>query len=164
MDVTVVDMRVEDWNSVRAIYQEGVATGDATFETDVPEWKEWDASHIPTCRLVARTGGQVAGWAALSAVSSRCVYGGVAEVSVYVAEAARDRGIGRRLLQALVEASEAESIWTLQAGIFPENEISIALHKICGFRIVGRREGLGQMHGVWRDVTLMERRSTIVGV
>ena len=133
-------------------------------ETDIPEWEDWDANHFPTCRIVARIGGRVVGWAALSAISSRRVYGGVAEVSVYVAEAARGRGIGRRLLQALVEASEGEGIWTLQAGIFPENEISIALHKTCGFRIVGYREGLGQMQGVWRDVTLMERRSRVVGV
>jgi len=164
MDVTVEDMRVEDWKTIRAIYQEGIATGHATFETDIPEWAEWDASHFATCRLVARIGGQVAGWAALSAISSRCVYGDVAEVSVYVAEASRGRGVGRRLLQALVEASEGEGIWTLQAGIFPENEGSIALHKTCGFRSIGRREGLGQLHGVWRDVVLMERRSKVVGV
>jgi phosphinothricin acetyltransferase len=164
LEATVVDMRKEDWQIVRAIYQEGIATGNATFELAVPEWQVWDANHLPTCRLVARTEGQVIGWAGLSAVSSRHVYRGVAEVSVYVAEAARGMGIGRRLLQSLVEASEREGIWTLQAGIFPENEISIALHKACGFRVVGRREKLGQMHGIWRDVVLMERRSKVAGV
>jgi phosphinothricin acetyltransferase len=157
-------MRAEDWTAVRAIYQEGIATGNATFELHLPEWQEWDANHLPACRLVARTGGQVTGWAAVSAVSSRCVYAGVAEVSVYVAEAARGQGIGRRLLQSLVGASEREGIWTLQAGIFPENEISIALHRACGFRIVGHREKLGRMHGVWRDVILMERRSKVAGI
>jgi phosphinothricin acetyltransferase len=164
MDVTVADMGAEDWPAVLAIYQEGIATGNATFETEVRGWEVWDANHLPHSRLVARAGDQVAGWAALSSVSSRCVYGGVAEVSVYVAEAARGRGIGKRLLRALVEASERAGIWTLQAGIFPENEISIGLHEACGFRIVGCREKLGQLHGIWRDVTLMERRSEVVGV
>ena len=164
MGVTIAELRVEDWHAVKAIYKEGIATGHATFETDVPHWKEWDRSHLRACRLVARTGGEVAGWAALSGVSTRCVYGGVAEVSVYVAEAARCQGLGTLLLQNLVRASEREGIWTLQAGIFPENVASIALHMTCGFRLVGRRHRIGQMHGVWRDVILMERRSEITGI
>jgi len=162
--VSIEPMRPEDWSAVRAIYLEGIATGNATFETAAPEWEKWDAAHIPACRLVARLDGDVAGWAALSAVSSRCVYAGVAEVSVYIAEAARGRGIGLRLLSGLVAASEEAGIWTLQAGIFPENEASVRLHERCGFRIVGRRERLGQLQGTWRDVLLMERRSGVVGV
>jgi L-amino acid N-acyltransferase YncA len=129
-----------------------------------PEWPEWDAAHRDDCRLVARRTGQVVGWAALSPVSRRCVYGGVAEVSVYVAESARGQGIGRALLSALIDASEAAGIWTLQAGIFPENEASVRLHKSCGFRVVGRRERIGQLHGVWRDTLLLERRSRHAGV
>lgn len=164
MDVTISEMGVGDWYEVKAIYVEGIATGHATFETDVPQWEEWDSNHLQACRLVARTGGEVAGWAALSGVSNRCVYGGVAEVSVYVAEAARYQGLGTRLLQNLVQASEREGIWTLQAGIFPENEASIVLHINCGFRIVGHRQQIGQMHGIWRDVILMERRSKVTGI
>jgi L-amino acid N-acyltransferase YncA len=160
----IEDMKDEDWDAVRSIYREGIATGNATFEMEVPDQDSWDQGHLGACRLVARQGDQVVGWAALSPVSSRCVYGGVAEVSIYVTEMAWGQGIGKRLLQALVAASEREGIWTLQAGIFPENEVSIALHEACGFRIVGRREGLGQMHGAWRDVILMERRSKTVGV
>jgi phosphinothricin acetyltransferase len=157
-------MTPQDWPAVRTIYVEGIATGNATFETSPPEWEKWDAAHISTCRLVARMNGAVLGWAALSAVSSRCVYAGVAEVSVYVCGAARGRGIGLQLLSALVEASEQADIWTLQAGIFPENEASVRLHERCGFHIVGRRERLGQLKGKWRDVLLMERRSGVVGV
>ncbi len=157
-------MTQEHWEAVRVIYQEGIATGNATFETAVPEWKEWDERHLPSCRLVARSYSNVLGWAALSPVSSRCVYGGVAEVSIYVAEQARGQGIGRRLLAALVEASEQNGIWTLQAGIFPENAASIQLHQQAGFRIVGRRERIGCMDGRWRDTVLMERRSAVVGV
>ncbi len=164
MNVSVDNMKEEDWPAIRSIYVEGIATGDATFETGAPEWEEWDQAHLPGCRLVARSGGEVVGWAALSSVSGRCVYSGVAEVSVYVASAARGRGVGKALLEALVEASERAGIWTLQAGMFPENSISIALHKSCGFREVGRRERLGQLHGVWRDVVLLERRSKTVGV
>lgn len=159
-------MQPGDWQAVRAIYAEGIATGNATFETTVPEWEEWDASHRADCRLVALNGADsVLGWAALSPVSDRCVYGGVAEVSVYVAEAARGNGIGRKLLVRLVTESEAAGVWTLQAGVFPENAASIALHKRCGFREIGRREKLGQTKdGVWRDVLLLERRSQIIGV
>lgn len=157
-------MTAEDWPAVRAIYLEGIATGNATFETSAPKWEKWDAAHTATCRLVARSQDEVLGWAALSTVSSRCVYAGVAEVSVYVAEAARGRGLGLQLLSGLVTASEQAGIWTLQAGIFPENEASVRLHERCGFRILGRRERLGQLKGIWRDVLLMERRSRVVGV
>ena len=158
-------MRAEDWPSVRAIYVQGIATGQATFETEAPAWEEWNAAHMENCRFVAREAGEIVGWAALSPVSGRCVYGGVAEVSVYVAESARGQGIGKKLLQELIAVSEKAGIWTLQAGIFPENVPSIELHKVCGFREVGYRERIGQMHdGVWRDVVLMERRSKVIGV
>jgi L-amino acid N-acyltransferase YncA len=162
---TVIDvMQPEDWPAVRAIYFEGIATKNATFETDAPEWEKWDSSHLKACRLVARLDGQVVGWAALSPVSSRCVYAGVAEESIYISEVARGQGVGKKLLSALVDASERAGIWTLQTGIFPENEISIRLHERCGFRVLGVREKIGQMDGVWRDVVLMERRSQVVGV
>jgi L-amino acid N-acyltransferase YncA len=164
VDVAVGIMQDGDWEAVRLIYGEGIATGDATFETEVPEWEDWDRSHARDCRLVARRGGQVVGWAALSPVSARRAYAGVAEVSVYVALPARGQGVGRALLRALIEESERRGFWTLQAGIFPENEASIALHRACGFRIVGHRERLGRMCSVWRDVVLMERRSEVVGV
>lgn len=152
-------MREEDWPAVKTIYEEGIATGLATFETEAPPWKEWNEDHLAKCRLVARDRGQVVGWAALSKVSGRCVYAGVAEVSVYVAAKARGRGIGRALLGQLVKESEEAGIWTLEAGIFPENVASIAIHQACGFREVGLRQRLGQLAGIWRDVLLMERRS-----
>jgi L-amino acid N-acyltransferase YncA len=158
----IVPMSAEDWNAVRAIYLEGIATGNATFEACAPEWAIWDAGHLTECRFVAREGAAVIGWAALSPVSGRCVYAGVAEVSVYVAERARGRKIGQALLSALVDASEKRGIWTLQAGIFPENTSSVRLHQHCGFRMVGTREKLGKMNGRWRDVVLMERRSSAI--
>jgi L-amino acid N-acyltransferase YncA len=164
MDLEITPMDAGDWKVVQTIYREGIATGNATFETAAPDWDEWDRNHLRTCRLVARSGREVVGWGALSPVSSRCVYGGVAEVSVYVAASYRGQGIGKALLQALIKESERGGIWTLQAGIFPENEASIVLHRRCGFRIVGRRERLGQLRGVWRDVILMERRSKVTGV
>ncbi len=163
MRVEIQAMTEADWQSVQEIYREGLATGLASFETDVPEWEHWDETHLTDCRFVAWQGDRLLGWAALSPVSSRCVYGGVGEVSVYVGEGARGRGVGRRLLSALVEASERAGLWTLQAGIFPENFASVTLHEKCGFRVVGRRERLGQRHGVWRDVLLLERRSTVIG-
>src|SRR5690606_12606162 len=158
MDVVIDVMQPEDWPAVRAIYLEGIATKNATFETDAPEWEKWDSSHLKVCRLVARLDGQVVGWAALSPVSSRRVYAGLAEESIYISEVARGQGVGKKLLNALIEASEQAGIWTLQTGIFPENEISIRLHERCGFRVLGVREKIGQMDGVWRDVVLMERR------
>jgi len=157
-------MTPKDWAEVRAIYLEGIATGDATFETEAPPWERWDATHRSGERFVAWEGGAILGWAALSAVSDRCVYGGVAEVSVYVAAAARGKGVGAALLQQLIEASEGAGVWTLQAGVFPENRASVALHERLGFRQVGRRERLGKMSGVWRDVLLLERRSVRAGV
>ncbi|HTZ75532.1 MAG TPA: GNAT family N-acetyltransferase [Candidatus Aquilonibacter sp.] len=161
----IAPMTTEDWPAVRAIYREGIATGNATFETSAPEWEAWNKGHLQSCRFVARAGRDgVAGWAALSPVSGRCVYAGVAEVSVYVSEKARGKGLGTALLIALVNASEQNGIWTLQAGIFPENAASVKLHEGAGFRIVGRREKLGAMNGRWRDVLLLERRSGVVGV
>lgn len=157
-------MRTTDWADVRAIYLEGIATGNATFETEAPSWETWDKAHLAEPRLVAREGtGRLLGWAALTPVSGRCVYAGVGDLSVYVATGARGRGVGRALLEALVESSERAGIWTLQAGILPENTASLALHRGCGFRDVGRRERIGKMSGVWRDVLLLERRSTAVG-
>jgi len=159
MEITLDKMKTEDWPAVRAIYQAGIKTGDATFETETPEWIEWDATHLSAGRLVARKEGQVMGWAALSPVSGRCVYAGVAEVSVYVTSDARGKRVGRELLMELAVQSEKQGLWTLQAGIFPENEASLALHHSCGFRQVGRRERIGRLDGRWRDVILMERRS-----
>ncbi|MDF1595909.1 MAG: GNAT family N-acetyltransferase [Acidimicrobiia bacterium] len=157
-------MQSSDWPEVAHIYTEGIATGNATFEVEAPSWADWDAGHLQEGRIVARSPGRIDGWAALSPVSDRCAYGGVAEVSVYVAVEAQTRGIGRALLERLITESERAGIWMLQAGIFPENRASIALHQTCGFRIVGTRERLGQMNGRWRDVTLLERRSAVVGV
>ena len=160
--VTIGPLRADHWDAVARIYAEGIATGHATFETEVPSWERWDASHFADHRLVALAGDEVVGWAALSPVSDRCVYGGVAEESVYVAEEARGGGVGRALLEALIERSEAAGIWTIQTGIFPENEASVRLHERVGFRIVGTRERLGRHNGVWRDVLFLERRSPIV--
>ena len=156
-------MTADDWPGVADVFAQGLATGNATFETEVPSRESWDASHLDSCRLVCEDGGRVIGWAALSGVSDRCVYGGVAEISVYVGDEARGRGIGSRLLSSLVEASEAVGLWTLQAGIFPENVASVRIHEKCGFRVVGKRERLGKLKGSWRDVLLLERRSPIVG-
>jgi phosphinothricin acetyltransferase len=155
---------VEDhWEAVSSVYLEGIATGNATFEQTVPDWIDWDAGHLRSCRILARLGKDIVGWAALSPVSKRHVYRGVAEVSVYVAEAARGRGVGARLISRLILDSEAGGFWTLQAGIFPENIASIKLHMKAGFRVVGTRARLGCMNGSWRDVVLMERRSATVG-
>ena len=163
MRFQIDEMKKEDWELVRSIYEESITTGNATFETDVPEWEVWDRSHLKECRLVATESGRVLGWAALSPVSGRYAYRGVADVSVYVATRARSRGIGKALLLALIEVSERQGLWSLQAGIFPENTASIALHKACGFREVGRREKIGRLNGQWRDVVLLERRSRNVG-
>ena len=156
------DLRPDDWPQVAAIYAEGIRTGNATFETEAPSWEEWDAAH-PALRLVAELDGGLAGWAALSPVSERCCYAGVADESVYVAARFRSRGVGGALLDVLVPRSERAGIWTLQAGIFPENEPSLRLHRGAGFRQVGVRERLGRLDGVWRDVLLLERRSEVVG-
>ena len=156
------DLRPYDWPEVRAIYEDGIRSGDATFETETPSWERWDAAH-PELRLVAERDGAVVGWAALSPASARDCYRGVGEVSVYVAAEARGDGLGRALLDELVERSEQAGYWTLSAGVFPENEASLRLHKACGFREVGVRERLGELGGVWRDVVLLERRSTLAG-
>jgi L-amino acid N-acyltransferase YncA len=151
------------WPRVRAIYVEGIATGDATLETEPPGWAKWDAGHLGHSRIAALSGDEVVGWGALSPVSGRCVHAGVAEVSVYVAAEARGRGVGRSLLEALVHSSEEVGLWTLQAGIFPENRPSLAIHEGAGFRVVGTRERIGRLEGEWRDVVLLERRSRVVG-
>jgi L-amino acid N-acyltransferase YncA len=156
--VHVRPLRPGDWPAVARIFGEGIATGLATFETAVPAWEAWDAAHLPSHRFVAELEGAVAGWAALGPYSRREVYRGVAEVSVYVAAAARGRGAGRALLERVVESARTGGLWTLQAGIFPENEASLALHRVLGFRQVGVRERLGELDGVWRDVVLLELR------
>ncbi|MCP3028493.1 GNAT family N-acetyltransferase [Halobacillus sp. A5] len=163
-NLIIEQMGSEDWEQVREIYQQGIDTGDATFEKKTPSWEEWDASHTKQCRIAARMGEKVAGWAALSPVSNRCVYAGVAEVSVYVRQNYKGKGIGHSLLEALIEQSELNGFWTLQAGLFPENIPSLKLHYKCGFREVGRRERIGEMNGVWRDTVLLERRSSKAGV
>lgn len=164
MGIQIRNMTAEDWEPVRAIYLAGIATGQATFETEAPTWTTWSNSHLPTPRLVAVSREALGGWAALSPVSARSVYVGVAEVSVYVAEQMRGTGIGRLLLETLVKESEESGFWTLQASIFPENPASISLHNSCGFREVGRRQRVAKMKGVWRDTVLLERRSKLVGV
>ena len=156
-------MRPDDWPAIEKIYLEGIAEGNATFETASPGWERWNSAHHLHSRLVAKENDRVVAWAALSPVSTRQVYRGVAEVSIYVAEAARGEGIGKRLLPELIRHSEQNGIWTLQAGIFPENTASIALHKSFGFREVGVRERIGQLGARWRNTVLLERRSPIVG-
>jgi len=177
MDYPILPMPPDLWPAVREIYREGIATGNATFETELPDWEKWDASHRKNCRLVALEPFDrdteellvslnrlsVLGWAALGEVSARPVYRGVAEVSVYVRAAARGRGVGKALPQALVQESEVNGIWTLQAGVFPENTASVALHKSCGFRKVGVRRQIGKLGDSWRDVLLLERRSPSIG-
>jgi L-amino acid N-acyltransferase YncA len=162
--MTIQSLTEAHWPAVKAIYEAGFATGNATFETQAPAWEAWDKAHLGHSRLVATDEvGTVLGWAALSPVSGRCVYGGVAEISIYIAAEARGQGVGRQLLQALIAESEAHGIWTLQAGTFQENTASIALHTQAGFRIIGHRERIGQHHGVWRNTVQMERRSPTVG-
>jgi L-amino acid N-acyltransferase YncA len=165
-DYNIEALTAADWPEVRAIYLEGIKTGIATFERSAPAWEDWDANHLGSCRLVARAreANSVMGWAALAPVSRRHVYRGVTEVSVYVSEKARGRGLGRALLRALIEASEECGIWTLQAGIMSENEASLKLHRRCGFREVGKRERIGKLGDTWHDVVLMERRSKRVGI
>ncbi len=164
MNIDIAPMMEEHWQAVRDIFAQGIATGNATFETSVPAWEEWDSRHLPTCRLVAIDSDGVVGWAALSAVSTRHVYRGVAEISVYIAGSARGQGIGASLIKNLIEESERNGIWTLQAGIFADNAASIRLHEKAGFRIVGIRKRIGCLNGHWHDTVLMELRSKIVGV
>lgn len=161
--VTIRAMTAGDADPVLAIYQAGIDTGNATFETRAPEWPVWDKHHLADHRYVAVDGDRVVGWVALSGVSDRCVYAGVAELSVYIHPDAQGRGVGRALLAELIDSTERAGVWTLQTGIFPENTASVALHRRAGFRLVGRRERLGRHHGVWRDVLLMERRSPVIG-
>jgi phosphinothricin acetyltransferase len=162
---SIREMCAADWDDIRRIYREGIADGNATFEAEAPSWERWDAGHVRSCRLVAANGERTFGWAALSPTSGRPAYAGVAEVSIYVERDARGRGVGSALLAELVAASEREGFWTLQAGIFPENEASLALHAKHGFRVIGRRERPGRMkNGRWRDVLLLERRSRKVGL
>ena len=160
--MSIRPMTAADWPAVREIYEAGIATGNATFETAAPSWETWDGSHIDGHRLVAVENETVTGWAALSAVSDRCAYTGVAENSIYIHPAHHGRGIGEELLQALLDSAEGAGIWTVQTGIFPENEASVALHVRCGFRIIGTRERIGKLDGHWRDTLLLERRSTSV--
>ena len=164
LDFTIRSMTAADWPEVRAIYEAGIATGNATFETTAPEYDAWDRSHFANHRLVATDDeGNIVGWAALSPVSDRCVYGGVAENSIYIHPEARGSGVGTALLAHLLATAENAGIWTVQTGIFPENAPSLALHRRCGFRIIGTRERIGQLNGVWRDTLLLERRSATVG-
>ena len=155
-------LRPRDWPEVARIFGEGIATGNATFETEVPSWDSWDLAHLPEHRLVAEREGRIAGWIALAPVSSRCCYAGVAEVSAYVAEETRGEGVGTELLAAVIESSERAGIWTLQTGVFPENTSSRGLLRRFGFRVVGTQERIGRLHGAWRDVVLLERRSEVV--
>jgi L-amino acid N-acyltransferase YncA len=161
--LVIEPMTAADWPAVRSIYEEGIATGNATFETQAPAWTEWDSRHVPECRLVVRDGDRVVAWAALSRASARQVYAGVAEDSIYVASLARGQGIANLLLSNLVRESERQGVWTLQTSIFPENEASLRLHRACGFREVGRRERIARLHSIWRDTILMERRSSVIG-
>lgn len=162
--VQFIPMLSTHWEAVRAIYEAGIATGLATFETAAPEWSTWDANHRPECRRVVKRDGQVVGWAALKPTSSRYAYRGVAEISIYIAPEARRQGVGRALLRDMVACSEANGVWTLQATVFPENEASLHLHQSVDFRIVGRRERIACLHGQWRGTVLLERRSTVIGV
>ncbi|HRH47415.1 MAG TPA: N-acetyltransferase family protein [Panacibacter sp.] len=162
--MNITALTVKHWPDVKKIYEEGIASGNATFQTAAPEWEEWNSAHLVNCRFVATENNEVLGWAALTPVSGRCVYAGVAEVSVYVAAAARSKGVGKQLLRALVNESEQHNLWTLQAGIFPENIASIKIHEASGFRIVGTREKIGNMNGIWRDTVLLERRSPVIGL
>ena len=160
--VRLRDLRLDDWPEVSRIYAEGIATRNATFETEVPSWETWNEAHLPHHRFVAEMSGEVVGWIAAVPVSNRCCYAGVAEISAYVAEPARGQGVGAALLERLIDSSEEAGIWTLETGVFPENEPSLKLLKRFGFREVGVRERLGQMDGVWRDVVLLERRSEVI--
>ena len=162
--VIIEEMKDESWGAVQQIYNAGIATKNATFQTKAPEWEAWDQSHRKDCRLIAKIDNQVAGWVALSNVSNRCVYAGVAEVSIYIDPAFRGMGVGDQLMKQLITESEKHGIWTLQAGIFPENKASIALHLKNGFRILGIREKIGKMEFVWRDTAMLERRSKVVGI
>lgn len=162
--MTVRSMNPSDWKEVSRIYSEGIATGIATFETQAPTYAQWDKAHTEHCRLIAEQDGEIMGWAALSPVSSRCVYGGVGEVSVYISNKSRGKGVGKLLMEHLIKESEKAGYWTIQSGIFPENTASIKLHEKIGFRYIGKRERVGKIHGVWKDNLLFEKRSNKVGM
>lgn len=165
MDAVIRPMNEKDWPAVSEIYRQGIETGKATFQSTVPAYDEWDTAHIRECRFVAVADGKVAGWAALSKVSSRCVYGGVAEVSIYISENCRGEGVGRQLLKHLITESEKAGFWTLQSGIMEDNAASIRLHECCGFRMIGYREKIGRdVSGKWRNNVLMEKRSPVAGM
>jgi L-amino acid N-acyltransferase YncA len=165
MEISLRTMQPEDWYKVAHIYKQGIETGNATFQKDIPNWEDWDATHLRKCRFIAQNRlGEIVGWAALTPVSGRCVYAGVAEVSVYVTPQYKGQGVGKMLMQQLIEASETVGLWTLQAGIFKENIGSVRLHESVGFRLIGYREKIGQLDGVWRDTFLLERRSEKIGI
>lgn len=163
MDITIREMKKNDWEDVARIYKEGIETKKATFQQDVPEWSEWNREHMKSCRFVAsNANGEIVGWAALSPVSTRCVYQGVAEVSVYVSPQIKGRGIGKELLLRMIDASEEAGIWTLQSSVISSNKPSIRLHEKCGFRLIGYREKIARdMDGIWKNIVLLERRSNI---
>lgn len=162
--MVIRSMKSSDWKEVARIYEEGFQTGFATFEQQVPTYESWDQAHVKSCRLVAEEDHTILGWAALSPVSSRCVYGGVGEVSIYISTDCRGKGVGKALLKTLISESEDAGFWTIQSGIFPENEASIGLHEKVGFRYIGKRERVGKINGVWKDNLLFEKRSDSVGV
>lgn len=165
MDYSIREMKPEDWETVAKIYKEGIDTGKATFQAEIPSFEEWDKGHMKICRLVACDGNTILGWAVLSPTSSRCVYRGVAEVSIYIGEAYRGKGVGKNILTSLINVSEENGIWSLYSAIIRENSSSIALHKNCGFREIGIREKIAKMpNGIWHDTVLMERRSKVVGI
>ncbi len=157
-------MKAADWTNVAEIYRQGIETGNATFQQEIPTWDDWNNGHIKSCRIVAEIDNEIVGWAALTAVSGRCVYAGVAEVSVYISNKYRGQKIGTKLLDKLIAESENERHWTLQAGIFPENIASLKIHEELGFRKIGHREKIGKMNGIWRDTVLLERRSKVIGI
>ncbi|WP_116771775.1 GNAT family N-acetyltransferase [Maribacter litoralis] len=163
-NITIRAMLATDWDAVAKIYEEGISTGMATFETKVPSYESWNSAHMKSCRFVAESDSNILGWVALSPVSNRCVYGGVAEISVYIASDSRGKGLGKLLLQHVITASEQEGIWTLQSGVFPTNFGSIKVHESAGFRMLGKRERIGKLHGKWVDNVLFERRSKVVGI
>jgi len=164
MAITFREMLAEDWASVAKIYQQGIETGNATFQKEPPAWEDWDKEHLKKCRIVATDGNTVVGWVALTPISGGCVFAGVAELSIYISNDYKGQKIGSQLLEKLILASEQENIWTLQAGIFPENLTSIAIHELAGFRKVGYREKISKMNGMWRDIVLLERRSQQIGL